>query len=169
MVNIILFGKAHSGKSTIAKLSGLKCYSLADKVKETFTEVSKIFGQPIDINDLYNENKEKYRQNLQFYATEIFKDLTYENIWCDVLVNSMNDYDNIIIDDGRFINEYKYFKKLDFVTIKVISDNQLNLNHRSEKELDNIECDYTIYNHGKSKDELEREIKEIINKLKTKN
>lgn len=136
----MLTGHAHSGKDTAANYlvtkftqRGISCIkvSLADHLKVICQKLIRLFyGIEVDLGAFYDTDlKEqiyptypefngrpfKLRTIMQNIGTEIFRDLMWNQIWCDVLYNKYivpNVYSVIIIGDCRFPDELKYFEKL---------------------------------------------------------
>lgn len=174
-MKILVIGNTSSGKSTftnyIIKNKDFKEYALGDKLKEITFKILRLFNKDISsINELYNVNtKNKYRKFLQIIGTEICRDSLGEDIWCEILYKKINQSDNIIISDIRFLNELNFFKTKfnDCITIKIIRDNISNeyLSHRSECEINKIETDYIIENNSSIED-FYKKIDELTNFLK---
>lgn len=167
MKNIILFGECGAGKSTVAKiisdLYGYKIMSLGEEIHKT----CRLYGK---------ETREQLQQFGQAMRT-IFS----ENIWCDYLYNKTLETDkNIIVDDGRQLNEYNFFSAKGYIPIGVKADDNLRierLKKRVNYEVDektfqhdtevqareNVKrCDIVIVNNGNLED-LTEQIKEKLN------
>lgn len=155
---LFITGYAGSGKSYvsdyISRKYGYKQFALGDKVKELTFKLLKLFEVPINsIDDLYNENKQKYRKYLQQIGTECCRGVLGNNIWCKTLFQQIRYESKIIITDLRFMNELEYFKKqysykfnTDIKVIKVENKNIIKMNHQSENEIDSLKYDYLIRN-----------------------
>lgn len=106
---------------------------------------------------------ETYRRLCQLVGTEIVQTID-KNFWCYLLhekIKNRNKYYHVnIIDDFRFIHEYKFIKtfykntleKKEYMIIYIENDVNLNCdiyNHSSEKEIgiikDMIKNDYVFY------------------------
>jgi len=193
-INIIIcIGKMRVGKDTLGKVfisNGYKRMAFADRVKE----LAFAFG--------WDGNKdEKGRKLLQQLGTDVGR--TYnQNIWIDYLKNQIkedifkqikssgfieNDI-NIVITDGRFINEITEMKEFakqinaffgyeicKLSTVKIIRNYKNDMNkdvceHLSESELDNIKddlIDYTIINDSTLKN-FETKCIDFFNELNKK-
>lgn len=151
MVIILLSGKKECGKTTIANYIkekyNFKIYNLADKLKEITFDLLKYFNYNItELNDLYDINtKKQYRKHLQYLGTDIFRKHFGEDFWCEQLYKQINENENYIIGDIRFLNEKNYFK--DSISIKIIRPELNNIEDNHISEQIDFECDYTIYNN----------------------
>lgn len=202
MVNhvvLIFCGKAHSGKNTAADYVSQQLnrvgyevikVGLADQLKHISQRLIKLFyGIHIPIEDFYDESaKERVRDDLpqfdghpfklrtvlQKIGTDIFRDMLWENIWCDTFyrqhwINPFNDRKvAIIINDTRFPNELKYFKRLvkndqldKCLSFKLNRGRVLsahytaqtkiesyNQNHQSEALIDQLKTDFQLDNNS---------------------
>ena len=159
-MKIALCGKMGSGKSylanKIAKKHGFTILSFAGKVKELAKE-------------LFNM-KEKDRKLLQVLSQKL-KQID-ENIWVNFLETQLDNYENIIIDDLRFPNEYEMLKRNGFTIINIKLDENIRIirlsnkyknfkqhlsamNHISETLLDNFVCDREIVSDDSAFEKLE--------------
>lgn len=115
-MKIAIIGKMCSGKSYIAdhivKKYKFEKYSFANKIKSIAKELFEMHT--------------KNRNLLQTIADKM-KDIN-ENVWVNFLISKIKDKDNIVIDDVRFINEYKALDKLGFIFIK------LNIDTKTQKK-----------------------------------
>lgn len=155
-MNIILIGKSGSGKSTLSKYVSEKYnftkYSLGDNVKKFISDLTEILynlnnnNELIKLEDLYDVNiKNNYRKHMQLIATDLCQTYFGKTCWC----KSINPIGKYIIDDCRFIHEYKYFKNEHTKIIKLERENENNFEHISESEILNyIKPDLIIKNDG---------------------
>lgn len=179
---ILITGYISSGKDTIANHL-LERYSsknlnvckiaLADKLKLITQRLIKLFYDiDIDLGDFYDqEAKERQRYNmphtlrtlLQIVGSDIFRDMLWKDIWCDVISKDISLYDIVIISDWRFPNELHYFHNLylnssieKYITIRVnrvrhhVGIN--NMIHQSEEHIDKLNVMYDIDNNGSLED-----------------
>ncbi len=168
MVKLAIFGKMCSGKTTIANNlieinNQFVKLSFADKVKDIAKE-------------LFNM-EDKDRKLLQMIGTKMRE--IDEDVWAKYIIEKANSFEYVIIDDLRFINEFKALKKNDFKIIKLKISEELqkkrlqseypftwrnhieNIQHQSETEIeliDDYEIDLII-----DIDKNEENILEIIN------
>jgi hypothetical protein len=108
--------------------------------------------------------KPTYRQFIQQLGTESLRN----NCHPDVHVNALfadyeKEYSKWLITDLRFINEAERIVKENGILLRVINENiPIPENeHISEKELDDYNFHYTIYNNG-TLEELELEVKKFL-------
>ena len=96
-----------------------------------------------------------YRELLQLIGTEVCRTIN-PDIWIKALFNTLSDDGKYIISDVRFMNELKYCKENNAITIR-INRNVKQLNHQSETELDNCnDFDYIIDNNGTIEDLVDK-------------
>ena len=181
---VIFVGKIGSGKSAAANI--LKKYSFEE---ETFAEPIKQFLLSIGFNyeDVYGSQEEKLKINkfwnvsgrefMQKFATDIMRnklqtvlpqlDLGGSTIWVRAMEKKIQDNPskNIVIADGRFLDEIMLVKKYGGIVIKIIrpsNNNKYDSSHESESYFDSIQPDYEILNDGTFED-LENKIKSVLN------
>jgi len=147
MKNIILFGQMGSGKSTVAKYLcdnyGYTKFSLGEKIHSEC--------------ELYGMHD---REHLQAYG-QMMRKIFNENIWCDYLINRSRGINRIVIDDARQLNEFDYFTEKRYLSIGIITDEELRL-ERLQKRVD-----YKI-NPKTLKHETELQAMQCVNKCKIK-
>lgn len=163
MVKFMLVGKAGAGKSTLSKKlqseMDFKIFSFATRLKQIAEEIKMA---PLDkINDPLRD-----RWLLQQLGTELGR--KYDpDLWVKQLAKSIKDryggyipdFENIVIDDCRFLNEAKWGRDNGFIIVRVVGrgyelDPSL-ANHASEKEQELIEVDYTVDNSGSLDDTMQ--------------
>lgn len=116
----------------------------------------------VDYNKLYIHKDEDTRKLLQMVGDELRqkdKDVFIKSVYVQIL-NSLSNYDVIILSDTRFKNEKMFLetlKEIKTITVKIVSpnrtkdkmtkENSIHLqNHRSETELDDEKFDYVLNN-----------------------
>jgi len=109
-MKIAICGKMASGKTTMAEqlsVYGFRCLSLAGEVKRVGRE---LFGM-----------KEKNRPLLQQIGMKMRE--IRESVWLDALIHESAQYELVVCDDVRFINEAHALKENGWLLIKLdISD-----------------------------------------------
>ena len=161
---VLVNGKKRSGKDFFAKLLkdelstlGHKSsvMSFADPIKDIISITLGISPElldqfkndqaPIYINGVQISNS---RLILQNFGTEAMKKHFGENVWVDLLKAKAEQIDDkfIIVPDFRFISEN--FE--DSITVRIVNKDVHDANdgHRSENELNEFVCDYTLDNTG---------------------
>jgi len=183
---VIFVGKIGSGKTAAANI--LKKY---DFVEETFAEPIKQFLLSIGFNyeDVYGSQEEKLKVNkfwnvsgrefMQKFATDIMRnqlksvlpqlELSGSTIWVRAMEKKILDNlsKNIVIGDGRFIDEIMLVKKYGGIVIKILrpsNNDKYDSTHESESYFDSIQPDYEIVNDGTFED-LENKIKLIFDMI----
>lgn len=183
-----LSGHAKSGKSTVAKYISSYLHTKNIKTKELafatpLKEICKILYNLSD-DDLNIQSKKEQiipylgvspRTILQKFGTEIGRDILplviktniKESIWIWNLNQQilMDQNINYIVSDVRFQDEQNLIKKYNGISIKIVRDNNVNMNHPSESEQDNMKFDYIILNND-SLEELYYKIRIILDNLK---
>lgn len=157
-MKIAIVGNICSGKTTLAntlsKRYNLQRIAFADSVKYY---VKDIFNVEYKDRKLIQDFAEKMR--------EIDQD-----IWVKKVEDKIKDKENIVIDDLRFLNEYKMLKDNNFfiVKLKISKETQIQrinqlyqenakehierLNHISESYIDSLKEDLLITNEKQLKD-----------------
>lgn len=185
MLNMLigLCGKKGSGKSTVAEylenLHGFVEFKFADALKDI---VSIIFGFDRQmLEGLTKEHRQERetlkdevwnitpRKALQYIGTDLFRDKFDEQIWIKILIRKIkeSEYENIVISDVRFKNEFDILLKLGAKIIGLKRETKFKKDfHTSEIEIDELlkhkECNI-IKNNG-SFDSLFEKVYQIIKK-----
>jgi hypothetical protein len=165
-------GNIGSGKTTISDYLevdyAFKQYSFADPIKNMAVSFGfkyhEVFGtqeQKLEINEHWGVSGRHFLQKL---GTDIFRDIVPKVIpdlnlggsgspWIRAFEINMLDQKektNIVIGDIRFIDEAKSIRDMGGYIIKIeqlVPDNDTE-KHSSEKDIDNIQADFIIYNTG---------------------
>jgi len=180
-----LLGKMGSGKSTTAAHITKK-YNYEEKFysKKLKDVCQLLFG--FNEEQLYGSKKQEIdkrwgispRQAMQFVGTDLFRKQLVnlipgigENFWIRTLDTELINGQNYVISDCRMQNEIDFIKKKGGVVIKIIRDEEEEINnnetklHVTECEIDNVtEFDYIIHNNG-TKEELFKKIDEFMDLL----
>jgi hypothetical protein len=193
MTKVAFIGKMFSGKTTAANILtdefDYTRLAFADPVKEIAATLLRTMRNELEIyygvEPQYQEwtystiqerkGEPQVRQFLQFVGTQLGREIVgYSNLWVDILLNSINLHDNIIVDDCRFANEAEALSNNGFVIVRVdrpIEDRlalmhekypinyQDILSHASELELDSFEADVLIY--ASNLEELQTKVREF--------
>ena len=161
----------------------------AGKLKEiasilTGATLEQLEDQDFKKQEMGSEWGITYRELLQKLGTEAMRNGLHENVWVNALfadykakwvptgdsvaeedVSLEKEYPNWIITDMRFPNEFDAVKSRDGITIRVNRTNRWNkpqdIEHESERALDNHEFDYVIDNNGSMSD-LILKVREIL-------
>lgn len=179
-----------SGKSTVADVLvgsyGFKRIKFAGVLKQMLLP----FFQALGIQNPWNyiegdarttplpiisteENPITARRLMQTLGTEWGRMSVSENVWVDITrANTMRTLQReqgpgVVIDDMRFINEYKdvmkgYADNVHVTTVRVIRPGfERDTTHASEGELDNVQMMVDIINNG-TLEELEEKAKTLL-------
>lgn len=164
-MKIALFGKMRSGKNTVAdvliKTLGFKEYAFSTGIHEI-------------INNYYPEAKAegKPRHHLQFIGQQL-RELD-QDVWVKYLLNSVGETDaNIVVTDGRQLNEAQILKDHGYIIIRIEADEKERIKrikalgdkftpdlfeHETEKQVDLVEPHVTMFNNGSIEDLEDRVI-----------
>lgn len=118
-----------------------KCYTLKQLIKRY-------------INSVSTENRMLIARNIfQFIGTEMGRECGGKDIWVNALIDDINEHARnkkvIIIDDVRFINEFRFIKDNNGYIIKITGNRPVDTSHKSESEqlsIDPSEIDKTFVN-----------------------
>lgn len=196
IIRIAITGKMRSGKTTAAKYLwtnyDFKILSFGEPIKRIADEYFKHLYEPIYENCPFSDNGKsiagykKPRKLLQQIG-QLFRQID-EDVWIKRAEQTMKYYEQyrdtrgIVIDDLRQPNEYEWARANGFVIIRINAPDSLrierakaagddfdinDLTHETERHIDGFAVDYEIDN-AHSLEELERQIDEIIAKIKTR-
>jgi len=122
-MNFIIFGEMGAGKSTVTKYLVNKFGFFNCALGEKIHSECKLHGR-------------ETREEMQEYG-EAMRRIFGENIWSDYLYNRYGDRKNIVIEDGREINEFHYFSTKGFLPIAIITSDDIRL-ERLQNRVDYI-------------------------------
>lgn len=167
-MKIAIFGKIRSGKDTLGKI-------LIDEYGFTKKAFAEGIGEIIEkyFPDAFKGGKP--RQHYQVIG-QALRTLD-PNVWVNYLLNNIKNLkcENIVITDGRQLNEAKRLKEEGFLIVKVTADEELRLKrmqqlgdvfneealqHETELNVDLIEPDIEIFNN-----ESIEHLREAANKI----
>lgn len=181
---VLLCGRSGSGKSTIADYFSEEYtqLALADDLKLVTKDIlNSCYNLSLKTEDFYDEKRKKepindcifngeiltIRKAMQHIGTNIFRKIN-DRIWINLLVDKIkNNLDcNLIITDIRFQNELDVIKstfenQTKVISIKIVRDGIEKMNHESENSVDNIVCDFILYNND-TREKLFEKFKKII-------
>lgn len=183
---IAICGLKRSGKNTtgdyIVQNYGYKDYAFAKPIKEA---CSILFDWSLDyMEDHKEEIDERWgvspRQALQYLGTEdfqynfpskypLFKEKVGRAFWVKKFEYELekNKNENYVITDFRFKHEHEILRKYNAVTIKIVNPNvEATDIHESEKYVNEVNTDLTLYNEG-TKEDLYKQIDRIMSYIRT--
>ena len=170
-----LSGWARSGKDTVGEIlrarHGFELISFANVLKECVYALNPVVhefpGDPWDqqndpdeywrVQDIvdkygWDEAKEDFpeiRRLLQFFGTEVGRNIIDEDIWVNTAFRKMEAGNMYAITDVRFKNEARKIQQVGGVVCRVQRPNNYPVNaHSSEHDLDDYEFDHTLDNSG---------------------
>jgi energy-coupling factor transporter ATP-binding protein EcfA2 len=180
---VMFTGKAGHGKTTSAKILESKYnfirLNFASGIKQI---ISQIFGVPEKYihddkykNTIIPELGVSYRSLAQVIGTELFRVKLLEclptlklkgeaTVWIHHMLHMLNNNStqNIVIDDGRFHDEYAMAKSQGFIVIKIVNPRVPDIPNSGHASEMGCPCDHEIINDG-TLEELEQKILSIIN------
>lgn len=188
---ILIVGKIGSGKTTVAEMLGKYGYdktSFASPLKNFAVSIgftkTQIYGtqkQKQEINSFYGISG---REFMQKFGTDICRNVLSDKIpnmklnnmalWPRVMEGKLRKYKNIVIPDGRFVDEAQLVREYGGIVVRIsrehneFSANQEFDKHDSEMEMDIIKHDIMIVNDG-TLDELEVKVDGIMDYIKSIN
>lgn len=152
-----LIGKKGSGKTTASKrfvdhydfkLVPFKDQLIKEMKKnfpDTIRELTRVYNLSVD--ELFTQKPPIMRALLQNYGTEVRRgDSTdyWISKW-EETVRTYHEFEDVVVDDVRFINEAETIKSLGGVLVYIALEGQeLTDKHVSETEMDQIPFEYMI-------------------------
>jgi len=178
---IVISGTARSGKDTLAdyiikKMPQYVKIAYADALKEQIMEefdltYNQLYGDLKEVPDVrYKKQSGGFwtpREMMQFIGTDTYRSID-DLHWINKLFDRINagGYKNVIVTDGRFLNEITAIKDKGGYHVRIQRNQSVfvnNSSHSSETALDNFRtADYNIYNDGDIND-LKKHVDSIIN------
>jgi hypothetical protein len=173
-----LSGYAQTGKDTVAehltKHYGYKRVAFADPIRQALYKldpkirIDEMVGASLAnaVDHMGWEEVKRLssdaRELLQRLGTEVGREMFGQDFWVDQAFRGVSRFNDIVITDVRFPNEYRAIKARDGIIIRIIKPGTAAVNyHASETALDNHSFDGTIVNDG-SREDLYKKIDEII-------
>ena len=155
---LIISGKAQNGKDTVAAF--IRDKLVEDKHSVLVTHYADLLKFICRNYFGWNGVKDEHgRKMLQYVGTEVIRKEN-PDLWVNFIVLMLkyfhNNWDYVIIPDGRFPNEISVMRDSGFETLhlRVTRSNFISpltagqRNHQSETALDTYEADYCIDNNG---------------------
>lgn len=162
---IALTGQKRSGKDTVASFledDGYERVAFAGPLKGMIKSLFLSAGmseeeaeERINGSEAMKEEPLKIlhgksaRFAMQRLGTE-WRDFFSENLWSDIVKAKIDQTEKVVLTDMRFIHEANFADQRDGYLVRVRRAGQkrgVDL-HPSETEMENINVDATIYNHG---------------------
>lgn len=149
-MRIAISGKQGAGKSELSKIFidkyGFEYVSFAKALKEMAIEE---YG--LSEEEVYGAKKKReFLQNLG--AEKRDEDINY---WVKIVIDSLEEDKNYVLDDLRYLNEFDALKDNGFVMVRVLASEEVrkdrigstfgNPTHKSETDLDSVENNPTLY------------------------
>lgn len=184
---ILIKGLKRSGKDTTADIMvrmlqgkhSVSKLSFAEPMKEIIADTFEISLSELDalknqqelmeygfkIDRSIREHTSNFRILLQRFGTEAMKKQFGDNVWVELAYNKIHS-DITIISDWRFKNELEYLKSkgdVKVITVQVIRAGQENTDtHISERDLDDVKCDFILENITDEVEVLECQIDAML-------
>lgn len=173
-MKIFFTGKMASGKTSLAnhlaQYRNFKRISLADPIKEIELDLESgmspleivnkhlyflapmqqaMFCKIIEEAKLIPREEPKPRKRLQFIGTEGGRMRVADDVWIRLANFRASDYENVCIDDVRFLNEFDYFTSFKWISIAVLVMPSVQLDRLTA--LYGRDLDRTILEHASEK------------------
>ena len=184
---ILIKGLKRSGKDTVAnniieQMKGKKDVSklsFAEPMKEILADTFDIHKDEVELlknnltriwyrsyeDSISHNSNTNMRTILQRFGTEAMKKQFGNDVWSELAYKKINS-DITVISDWRFKSELEYLKKqgdLKVITIQVIRQGQENTDtHISERDLDDVKCDFVLENITGELEHLECQIDAVL-------
>ena len=142
-MRVAFIGKMMSGKTTSAdylvRNYGFTRLAFADPVKSIAAQMLNTLSMnihqwefathPDNMWDYERIQREKgnpaVRKLLQLVGTELGRELVgYPNVWVDMLIQQIDEYEHVVVDDCRFPNEAEALEDNNFKLIRVMRPEQ---------------------------------------------
>lgn len=175
-----LAGYATCGKNMLADLVSrhydVKQIAFADALRNTLYATNPLLDvDGTRVNDAvakygYNGVKsskygDEFRRLLQTLGTDGVRDNISDSAWVDVVLDKITSGGNWIITDVRFKNEIEAVTKAGGNNLWIRRPGVGPANgHSSENSVTELDCEFTIYNHGTPSD-MVRQFKSIVKTL----
>lgn len=169
MIYVLYSSRPGSGKSTVKSMltdRGMVCYKLADPIKYILFEmlrVNMLDDEAFDHVD--GDSKGNHIDWLGFSSRQFqiamghgLRELLTPDIWLNYL---KHEPANIVIDDMRYPNEYREFRRMGAILIRISRGGAEYLDSPSEGLLDDFYFDFEINNNGTLED-LENKVKDVL-------
>ena len=155
---VALVGAAGCGKSTVAEiLQGMGYHRLK------FSQPLKDMLKAIGLSDEHTEGRLKEapcdllagrtpRYAMQTLGTEWARDIMDKNFWLNLWRTHAQKYNKIVAEDCRFSNEAELVKSMGGNLWKIHRPGFTFGGHTSETEMEHIQSDVVIHNHGNEAD-----------------
>lgn len=164
-----LSGYARSGKDTVAEILclnyGFKRVSFALPIRDGIYTLNPLVENNIRVSDLVDEygwevakQNPEVRRLLQWFGTEVGRDLYGENFWIEQAFKRAKEYERVVFADVRYPNEADAIKQAGGEVWRINRRNNSAVNaHESEYAMDNYLFKHVIYNDS-TLDELAEEV-----------
>lgn len=163
---VLVSGYKRAGKDYVAdllknNLLNSEVLSFAEPLKDIMSIAFNITTSELDelkndyepiVNDYVETN---YREILQRFGTDAMKKHFGDDVWADLLITKIDhSRSHTIISDWRFRSEKEALLKAGYevCTVRVLDTNIEPHDHISERDLDDVICDYIIDNTDKTPD-----------------
>jgi len=171
-----LSGYARSGKDSFAQAlvsrHGFTRAAFADVLKQLSCEADPFICDGKRLSMIINEMgwevaKEHIPETRQFLQRlgESTRNILYEDVWVDALLNRHSDISRLVISDVRYPNEVEAIRSRGGVVVRIVRHGVGPANsHISETALDNVDLDAVVVNCG-SLDDLALKADSLLSNL----
>lgn len=171
-MKVALFGKIRSGKDTVGKILikeyGFQRFAFGDGIGEIIDKYfpeARVYGKP-------RKHYQHIGQKLRELNPNVWINYLLQTVWESGRASRVSgDEFNVVITDGRQLNEAEKMKKEGYLIIKVTTPDELrvermkalgdifepeDLQHETELQVDLIQPDVEIINDGSLEDLKDR-------------
>lgn len=168
ILKVALFGKIRSGKDTVGKIlieeHGFNRFAFGDGIGEI---IQKYFPEAWE-GGKPRKHYQHIGQQLRVLNEDVWVNYLIRNVKMFESIRMVNGYlTNIVITDGRQLNEAKKLKEEGFLIVKITTPDEIriermkalgdvfspeDLNHETELNVDMITPDVEIINDGNLED-----------------
>lgn len=189
---ILVSGKKRAGKDTVAQMIveqlddsySISRLSFAEPMKyiiastfdvaledlEDYKNFPKLYPVMVMHSELVKpfELSTDMRKILQRFGTEAMKKQFGDDVWSELLYKKIHS-DITVVSDWRFKSELEFLKKQKGVKVITVRVNRVGQvvhdEHISEKDLEDVETDFTLNNEDDNLDWLEEQVYELCREI----
>lgn len=134
--------------------------------------ITKFQGREPEVSEmvdfLFVEKPAAMRGLMQNYGTEVVRGYD-ENHWVNKWLSKISQYQNVVVDDCRFLNEAAAVKKAGGTIVKIERTDYIEyMKHQSETEMDQIQYDYRVKSKTNGHAQLFEQVRQVVENYENK-